>query len=405
MTAQEVVFKARNTCRLWKEISLREDIWHGITFTPKYSWSEDQIETFLSYVPQLKRIIFKHRRQHDFIMRDLCQKCEDVRSIIIRDREGPSIDMLCKVMERFKKLECLESSNKTVNSSYDWAKLYGEYHKSRRFKFLGSSASLTQLAAMVKLKKDNLQILALKLSVTTENLEIICRCVNLKYLLLTHEGSDTGNIEIKYLSNLRHLETLHLLEFPDSKDNNNLTWFDDCLFNDLKHLDIIDGGTTLRFAINDLLLSCPKLRHLGLHGNNLNEDLLTNIVLCKDLEYIDVSNNYDLGDSFLDIIALNCKKVQHLDIANCRNVTDRFVVILQECESLITILVEGHYLTGEFLIPLVMPYFLPNLEEINLGHITDRDTLTDLLIEKPLLIVEQCANEFDQCLSHCVKTK
>ncbi|XP_069699468.1 F-box and leucine-rich repeat protein 13-like [Periplaneta americana] len=388
LKAEDLVTTIRYVCPYWRKLIYTDDLWEQVSFCPPGYMSDKEVIKFIRHMPRIKSITILHSRDIETLMDALCACCWDVRKIIVRCKASLNHAMIRRTLKTFPNLTTFEVMISGSKLYLDYAKAYAKQLRARTLKTIQRSRDFS-INKTVSRRRCILQCIIITCKMTSQMFKILCTVKYLKLLFVYNIDKDVFSIDIKPLENLQHLESLQLVHFKNSrwcKSASVLTG--NVLFLKLTKLEIIDAGPMVSSAVNYLLRRCPNLKLLNLQENNFTDSLLEDVSFCKDLEYLDVSNNGQLTNRFIENIADNCRKLNFLDISNCSLMTDKFILILQTCRDLEVLHLEGSNFMGLYF--HCIPFLYPKLAELNVKHFECMFVIYDIKMEMPHLRVKNC---------------
>ncbi|PSN29503.1 hypothetical protein C0J52_26706 [Blattella germanica] len=383
LSVEDIVRSVRLTCSRWLYVSNDSSLWNRVSFVPPVNLGYPNFTKYLSHFPFLKSVIFRHISFHGAPL----NFATNLKSVRYENKTEIQLAGIESKLRTCVHLKTFEVYFRGIGIHLDFPKMFGDIHAHNRLSVSrvdDTHYSLSHFTNTITEKGSQITIIHFNHDLTDELFSMICSCNNLRYLFLNHVGSSYEYTNFHALSNLKFLKSLQIINMEGSLEIQlEPGIFKAGIFTNMTKLEIVRGGSVVKSALNSLLAACPNLRHLNLHENNLKDEDLENIKLCRHLEYLDVSENNYLSDSFLVYLALGCTKLKFLDINNCRNISDLFVVLLSPCRNLDILIIEAANLTGMFF--NFIPIFLPKLVQLNIGKYRDRDMLRSLWLRMPNL--------------------
>ncbi|PSN29504.1 hypothetical protein C0J52_26706 [Blattella germanica] len=383
LSVEDIIRSVRLTCSRWLYVSNDRSLWNKVSFIPPVNLRYPDFTKYLSHFPFLKSVIFRHISFYGLSL----NFATNLKSVRYENKTEIELGGIASKLRTCVHLKTFEVYSKRIGIHLDFPKMFGDIHARNRLsvcRVKDIPYSLSHFTNTITEKRDEITIIHFNHDLTGELFSMICSCNNLRYLFLNHVGSSYEYTNFHALSNLKFLKSLQIINMEGSLEIQlEPGIFKAGIFTNMTKLEIVRGGSVVKSALNSLLAACPNLRHLNLHENNLKDEDLENIKLCRHLEYLDVSENNYLSDSFLVYLALGCTKLKFLDINNCRNISDLFVVLLSPCRNLDILIIEAANLTGMFF--NFIPIFLPKLVQLNIGKYRDRDMLRSLWLRMPNL--------------------
>lgn len=391
LSAEDLAMSVRHVDTRWMRISQRVCLWRSITFTPAFTMSEEDIVQHLQNMPNLWSLRLCHQNKTiDKIVTALCRHCVDVRCVVTERKRGPSLQKVGQLLEQFPNIEHLEVCIPGSNFSVDYAKLYGKLNKENSFTFSAnmssqslscspsptirhhhsldmslSSPSEKDIIKTLQARRSGLEAISLTCNLTSNVLNSLSLCKNLKYLFVCNENSSVTEIDFQPLTSLSHLETLQLLCMRNLIPKWDVS-YQSVEFPRLVKLEIVNAGKMLQNSLRELLNICPELRYLNVQENAISDCDLITIHLCKHLIHLDISQNFNLSNKCLEYVARGCCRLQFLDISCCFRMTDNIFNILGRCKDLQTIIAEGNSFTGRNFQKI--PSLFPCLQEISFRY-------------------------------------
>ena len=116
------------------------------------------------------------------------------------------------------------------------------------------------------------------------------------------------------------------------------------------------GDVIIRWTENPA--PSPRIKHLILYANQLEDSQIENINCCEHLEYLDVSYNFFLDDNFLSALSC-CSKLKIMDITCCNGISEAFI-ILCHCKELEALTLDGYNFLGYYF--SFIPWLFPHLK-------------------------------------------
>ena len=376
LSVEDIVNNVRNTCQRWKEITEHEYFWNRVKFEPSSNMKPQEIMYYLGETPELKHVKFSSTSELKDVLEFMCNKCDCIESIVFGNKITLDGDKISKILQRYPCLEVFETFCPNFYMYLDNTKTLRKNDGNESMNSFPNT-ELPVTVKMLKLNANRLKYLYINNYITQSIVDLICNCENLINLFINNScmykssDLDVGLV----LARFRKLRSLQMRYFDSFKISNSVS-YDELKFYNLVKIEIVCGGKTVQKTLNSLLRSCPNLKHLNLNGNGLKDEDISNIHLCKYLEYLDVSENYNLGDMFLLPLAEGCRELKYLDISQCREITDLFVLLLCQCSNLEILKIEGYQFTGEHF--QLLPDLFPRLAELQVTNFLDLSVLNEL---------------------------
>ncbi|KAF7988546.1 hypothetical protein HCN44_001119 [Aphidius gifuensis] len=103
----------------------------------------------------------------------------------------------------------------------------------------------------------------------------------------------------------------------------------------LEHLNISQAKNIDNDAVNEIINTCIKLKHLNLVGCTTILPLtIMNISKLHELEHLNLENLLNVDSQSIENIANNCKKLNYLNLKSCKNVADYAISKLSKLNNL-----------------------------------------------------------------------
>ncbi|XP_044013826.1 uncharacterized protein LOC122856197 [Aphidius gifuensis] len=101
----------------------------------------------------------------------------------------------------------------------------------------------------------------------------------------------------------------------------------------LEHLNISQAKNIDNDAVNEIINTCIKLKHLNLVGCTTILPLtIMNISKLHELEHLNLENLLNVDSQSIENIANNCKKLNYLNLKSCKNVAD-YAINIEFCSN------------------------------------------------------------------------
>ncbi|PSN35375.1 hypothetical protein C0J52_19278 [Blattella germanica] len=371
-SAEELVLYIGLVNTRWNRLVQTWTLWKNLTFTPPLNMSKENIVQCLKYMPKLKSLKLHHEKYINEIITAVCDYCVDLKSVVVEWKRGLSLDILYGLLCKFPNIECLDVLVPGAEFNFDYAKLFGNFFSQKRLSALNNKNShcskslssftknypfLNKDAILQKLKENkcNLEIIAISGTLSVEMLQCIGNCSNLKYLYIANDHFYESTFDMSFLGKLINLNTLQLQCFHNCSLHCSIP---NQIYYNLVKLEMVGCGDSIQFFMNDMLKSCPKLKHLNIQEIDLEDENLINISCCKSLTYLDVSDSYIISDSLIKYVANGCHNLEFLDVSYCDNMTSNIIEILTPCRYLQCLHINGiPELYNSFTkIPKLFPY-------------------------------------------------
>ncbi|PSN29502.1 hypothetical protein C0J52_26705 [Blattella germanica] len=389
LSAEEIMHSVRNTCLRWHTITFEKFLWSKVPFIPS-PHRDSYGKIFIipqHYLPYVQYIEIHHTADSHKFLQFVSKYFHDIKIIKYKTKNGIAVPYATELLEKHPKMRCLESYCLYFGMHLDYAQIFGKYHEKNRVEITKSTHSSEIIAQLMK-NMPILNILFFQANLTREIFHLICDCPNLRHLIINCIDPWCEVVDFGHLMRLKNLKTLQIRSILCSNSYSVVNQFQGERLPHLTKIEILEGGQALERSLNTLLAACPNLIHLNVRDNILTDESLENIQLCNHLEYLDVSENFQLSDIFLTYVAIGCHRLKFLDITNCRCITDAFVLILYPCIKLEILCVEGFEFKGLYF--NMIPYFYPKLFEFHLRHFGDDELLESLNLTMPGLLTTRC---------------
>lgn len=103
----------------------------------------------------------------------------------------------------------------------------------------------------------------------------------------------------------------------------------------LEHLNISQAKNIDNDAVNEIINSCNKLKHLNLFGcSTVLPSTIMNISKLHELEHLNLENLLNVDSPSIENITNNCSKLNYLNLKSCKNVADYAVSKLSQLKNL-----------------------------------------------------------------------
>jgi hypothetical protein len=361
----------------WKALSQRISLWKHLTFTPPISMSEEEVAYSLQRMPHLRSFRLQHGENIDYIVNTLCEHCPEIRHIVMERKRGPSIEMVFKLLTRYKELECLNVHVPEDLFQIDFAKMYGmPCLGSASFTALGlqglrwldsgiesesvlCNPSLEDINRTLRSVKDTLTYLTIFAKLTSVDMGLIYECEHLRSLILHDDFSDAIYLDFNSLTKLKYLGSLQLCIFPHCGMGE---FHAQCDLPCLVKLEIVTWTSFPNSIVSLMFNICPNLQHVKLQTIGLRDDSFINMTMCQRLKYIDISFNFLLTDKTVKYIADQCPQLQFLDVSSCFSMTEDIINTLSELRHIEELWLDYQNFSGQSLCSI--PAQLPTLSTL-----------------------------------------